>query len=77
MPIYDAEGTPFARIELSSEESAPIEFRAEAPSSRRGAAGALSLRAPALFGVLATKDEPGNLNVYYTDSVTNSLNVLK
>jgi hypothetical protein len=31
----------------------------------------------ALFGVLATKDGQGNLNVYYTDSVTNSLNVLK
>jgi hypothetical protein len=31
----------------------------------------------ALFGVLATKDRQGNLNVYYTDSVTNSLNVLK
>ncbi len=31
----------------------------------------------ALFGVLATKDDKGNLNVYYTDSVTNSLNLLK
>ena len=31
----------------------------------------------ALFGVLATKDAEGNLTVYYTDSNTNSLNVLK
>jgi len=31
----------------------------------------------ALFGVLAVKDSEGNLNVYYTDSNTNSLNVLK
>jgi len=31
----------------------------------------------ALFGVLATKDAQGNLTVYYTDSNTNSLNVLK
>lgn len=31
----------------------------------------------ALFGVLATKDAGGNLIVYYTDSNTNSLNVLK
>jgi hypothetical protein len=31
----------------------------------------------ALFGVLAVKDAQGNLNVYYTDSNTNSLNVLK
>jgi hypothetical protein len=31
----------------------------------------------ALFGVLATEDAEGNLTVYYTDSNTNSLNVLK
>jgi hypothetical protein len=31
----------------------------------------------ALFGVLAVKDAQGNLNVYYTDSNTNSLNALK
>jgi hypothetical protein len=31
----------------------------------------------ALFGVLATKDAEGNLIVYYTNSNTNSLNVLK
>jgi hypothetical protein len=31
----------------------------------------------ALFGVLATKDAEGNLTVYYTDSNTNSLNVLR
>jgi hypothetical protein len=31
----------------------------------------------ALFGVLATKDAEGNLTVYYTDSNTNSLHVLK
>ena len=31
----------------------------------------------ALFGVLATKDAAGNLIVYYSDSNTNSLNVLR
>ena len=31
----------------------------------------------ALFGVLASEDASGNLIVYYTDSITNSLNVLK
>jgi hypothetical protein len=38
---------------------------------------ATSATGSALFGVLATKDADGNLIVYYTNSNTNSLNVLK
>ena len=30
----------------------------------------------ALFGVIATKDEQGNLKVFFTDDNTNTLNVL-